>query len=267
MFLFVTLCTTLLSNLFILLQFRLQSIIMSNDDFILNIDDSTTTTTMMKQKQKKTFKQIQLESKAIKRNAFELKKMSKLAIQQPPQEAMSSTNTAPLGTRVYRLPSTNPPIQSKPNNNFQTSDAGSKRPETISTPYIKSNRNINDMKPESEAADNTHSHSPSTASSLKTLDIDTSKPFISSLFTSNPTIFKDLDNNSDHDYTHQKAPKIFTKNDTFADIGILPELCAHLEKQSIIQPTNIQQQAIPHLLSPSRDYIIKAQTGSGKTCK
>lgn len=103
----------------------------------------------------------------------------------------------------------------------------------------------------------------STATPQITL-IDQSKPFISSLFTSNPEIIKPIQ--SDNPTFHQLAPKIFSKTDTFADIGVLPELCAHLEKQSISIPTNIQRQSIPHLLNPQQDYIIKAQTGSGKTC-
>jgi len=97
---------------------------------------------------------------------------------------------------------------------------------------------------------------------LLAVEIDSSKPFISSLFTANPmptttaaTTFP----------TSTPAPAVFTSNSTFRDLGVLPELCAHLERQEITKPTNIQRQAIPRLISPAQDYIVRAQTGSGKT--
>jgi len=52
----------------------------------------------------------------------------------------------------------------------------------------------------------------------------------------------------------------------FTQLGISEVISFHLAKSlSITTPTEIQQLAIPHLLSSSRDTFLRAQTGSGKT--
>ena len=51
---------------------------------------------------------------------------------------------------------------------------------------------------------------------------------------------------------------------TFASLGIIPELCAACESLSFTTPTPIQVESIPHALE-GRDIIGLAQTGSGKT--
>ncbi|AFY58244.1 DNA/RNA helicase, superfamily II [Rivularia sp. PCC 7116] len=51
---------------------------------------------------------------------------------------------------------------------------------------------------------------------------------------------------------------------TFEDLGISAQRLAQLEKLGFTTPTNIQQQAIPQLLS-GRDVVGQSQTGTGKT--
>ena len=52
---------------------------------------------------------------------------------------------------------------------------------------------------------------------------------------------------------------------TFADLGINENIIQALEGNSITQPTNIQLQAIPHILHHDSDLVAVAQTGTGKT--
>ncbi len=52
---------------------------------------------------------------------------------------------------------------------------------------------------------------------------------------------------------------------TFAALGVTPSLIKGLEELGIDQPTAIQEQAIPFLLSDGGDFIAQAQTGTGKT--
>jgi ATP-dependent RNA helicase DDX47/RRP3 len=52
---------------------------------------------------------------------------------------------------------------------------------------------------------------------------------------------------------------------SFADLGIIPELCEACEALGFKKPTPIQAQAIPVALE-GRDVIGVAETGSGKTC-
>jgi superfamily II RNA helicase len=52
---------------------------------------------------------------------------------------------------------------------------------------------------------------------------------------------------------------------SFADLGIIPELCEACETLGFKKPTPIQAQAIPVALE-GRDVIGVAETGSGKTC-
>ncbi len=51
---------------------------------------------------------------------------------------------------------------------------------------------------------------------------------------------------------------------SFQSLGISEIHAKHLEKIGFTEPTEIQQQAIPHLLS-GRDVVGQAQTGTGKT--
>ncbi|MDY6901465.1 MAG: DEAD/DEAH box helicase, partial [Cyanobacteriota bacterium] len=51
---------------------------------------------------------------------------------------------------------------------------------------------------------------------------------------------------------------------TFEDLGISEQRLAQLEKLGFTTPTNIQEQAIPQLLS-GRDVVGQSQTGTGKT--
>jgi ATP-dependent RNA helicase DeaD len=50
----------------------------------------------------------------------------------------------------------------------------------------------------------------------------------------------------------------------FAELGLSPEICAALKEQRIVEPTPIQEKAIPVVLK-GEDLIAKAQTGTGKT--
>jgi ATP-dependent RNA helicase DeaD len=51
---------------------------------------------------------------------------------------------------------------------------------------------------------------------------------------------------------------------SFASLGLSQERASHLDKLGFAEPTTIQSQAIPHLLS-GRDVVGLAQTGTGKT--
>lgn len=57
---------------------------------------------------------------------------------------------------------------------------------------------------------------------------------------------------------------LLSQSSPFADLGVSPRLVKHLESIKFTQPTQIQAQAIPALLS-GRDALCQAQTGSGKT--
>lgn len=52
---------------------------------------------------------------------------------------------------------------------------------------------------------------------------------------------------------------------SFTDLGLRDEIIRALKKNNITQPTEIQQKAIPHLLSNKQDLLGLAQTGTGKT--
>jgi ATP-dependent RNA helicase DeaD len=52
---------------------------------------------------------------------------------------------------------------------------------------------------------------------------------------------------------------------TFAELGLNEGLLKAIEKLGYTQPTAIQEQAIPVLLSGTKDLIGLAQTGTGKT--
>lgn len=52
---------------------------------------------------------------------------------------------------------------------------------------------------------------------------------------------------------------------TFNELGLSPEVLKALEDLNFINPTPIQEQAIPHLLQDQSDFVGLAQTGTGKT--
>ena len=51
---------------------------------------------------------------------------------------------------------------------------------------------------------------------------------------------------------------------SFKDLNLLPELCDSVEKLGYNEPTPVQAQAIPLILS-GKDVLAGAQTGTGKT--
>jgi len=51
----------------------------------------------------------------------------------------------------------------------------------------------------------------------------------------------------------------------FIQLGVSPELVAAVETLGFVNPTPIQEQAVPVLLSTSQDFIGLASTGTGKT--
>lgn len=53
--------------------------------------------------------------------------------------------------------------------------------------------------------------------------------------------------------------------DTFKELNLNPQLLQAVEDLGFTTPTEIQQQAIPHILGSETDLIALAQTGSGKT--
>jgi ATP-dependent RNA helicase DeaD len=53
-------------------------------------------------------------------------------------------------------------------------------------------------------------------------------------------------------------------NPSFQELGISEDRVQHLEQLGFTEPTNIQAQAIPHLLG-GRDVVGQSQTGTGKT--
>lgn len=52
---------------------------------------------------------------------------------------------------------------------------------------------------------------------------------------------------------------------TFEELGLSPEVLKALNDLNFVNPTPIQEQAIPHLLSDQADFVGLAQTGTGKT--
>ena len=52
---------------------------------------------------------------------------------------------------------------------------------------------------------------------------------------------------------------------TFAESGLRAELLKAVAEIGFVDPTPIQQQAIPHILNSDQDLIAFAQTGTGKT--
>ena len=52
---------------------------------------------------------------------------------------------------------------------------------------------------------------------------------------------------------------------TFSELGINEYIIHALENNKISIPTDIQKQAIPHILNKKQDLVAVAQTGTGKT--
>ena len=52
---------------------------------------------------------------------------------------------------------------------------------------------------------------------------------------------------------------------TFSELGLKPELAQAVAELGFIQPTPIQEQAIPELIQNPRDLVGLARTGTGKT--
>jgi len=52
---------------------------------------------------------------------------------------------------------------------------------------------------------------------------------------------------------------------TFSELGLDDQIVSALSDLNIITPTEIQQEAIPHLIESESDFIGLAQTGTGKT--
>ncbi|RJE18201.1 hypothetical protein PHISCL_09462 [Aspergillus sclerotialis] len=96
------------------------------------------------------------------------------------------------------------------------------------------------------------------------------KQFISSLFSKNPEPMNVDDapageNVGAEDAKPTNAPLI-DGIDTFTNLGLAPNLAAHLlTKMELKAPTAIQKAAMTQLLKEESDAFIQAETGSGKT--
>lgn len=53
-------------------------------------------------------------------------------------------------------------------------------------------------------------------------------------------------------------------NKNFSDLGILPSILKAIQEMGFEKPTQVQGEAIPHILNKS-DLIVRSKTGSGKT--
>jgi ATP-dependent RNA helicase DDX31/DBP7 len=92
--------------------------------------------------------------------------------------------------------------------------------------------------------------------------------FVSSLFTKNPEAQNAIEPANDEPVEDAKptnAPLI-DGIDTFTNLGLSPNLAAHLlTKLELKAPTAIQKSSISQLLKEESDAFIQAETGSGKT--
>ncbi|KAJ5670534.1 uncharacterized protein N7477_005897 [Penicillium maclennaniae] len=92
--------------------------------------------------------------------------------------------------------------------------------------------------------------------------------FVSSLFTKNPEAQNAIEPKTDEPVEDAKptnAPLI-DGLDTFTNLGLSPNLAAHLlTKLELKAPTGIQKSSISQLLKEDSDAFIQAETGSGKT--
>ncbi|KAE8146817.1 DEAD-domain-containing protein [Aspergillus avenaceus] len=96
------------------------------------------------------------------------------------------------------------------------------------------------------------------------------RQFVSSLFSKNPTPRnveekEEGDGEPMEDAKPTNAPLI-DGLDTFTNLGLSPNLAAHLlTKLEVKAPTGIQKASITQLLKEDSDAFIQAETGSGKT--
>ncbi|KAJ5782842.1 hypothetical protein N7457_004616 [Penicillium paradoxum] len=92
--------------------------------------------------------------------------------------------------------------------------------------------------------------------------------FVSSLFSSNPEARNPEEPKEEREAEDSKptnAPLI-DGLDTFTNLGLSPNLAAHLlTKLELKAPTAIQKSSITQLLKEESDAFIQAETGSGKT--
>ncbi|KAJ5298356.1 P-loop containing nucleoside triphosphate hydrolase protein [Penicillium atrosanguineum] len=92
--------------------------------------------------------------------------------------------------------------------------------------------------------------------------------FVSSLFTKNPEAQNAIEPKTSElveDAKPTNAPLI-DGLDTFTNLGLSPNLAAHLlTKLELKAPTGIQKSSISQLLKEDSDAFIQAETGSGKT--
>lgn len=58
--------------------------------------------------------------------------------------------------------------------------------------------------------------------------------------------------------------KVGKMNNSFEELGIIPSILKALEEMDFKEPTNVQREAIPHILS-KKDLMVMSKTGSGKT--
>uniref|UniRef100_A0A060TCX9 ATP-dependent RNA helicase n=1 Tax=Blastobotrys adeninivorans TaxID=409370 RepID=A0A060TCX9_BLAAD len=99
----------------------------------------------------------------------------------------------------------------------------------------------------------------------KSRDKDT---FVSTLFAPNTPVEAEEGAAGEGDEVTAHAPSNapLTDSSSFEGLGINERLSAHLrEKMNMHQPTIIQREALPRLLSVDKDLFVQAQTGSGKT--
>ena len=59
-------------------------------------------------------------------------------------------------------------------------------------------------------------------------------------------------------------PEAAEKESSFAEFGLDPRLVQAIAKENFLQPTVVQQKAIPLALE-GKDVLCKSKTGSGKT--
>ncbi|ODQ78673.1 hypothetical protein BABINDRAFT_162376 [Babjeviella inositovora NRRL Y-12698] len=87
--------------------------------------------------------------------------------------------------------------------------------------------------------------------------------YVSSLFTSNPSLTNEVAEEAFTELAPSNAP--LTDATTFEGLGIEGQLLKHLEALRFTNPTKIQRAVLPRLLERETDLFVQAQTGSGKT--
>ena len=92
---------------------------------------------------------------------------------------------------------------------------------------------------------------------------DTAKHhFVSQLWSQNST----PDFSGTKSLELKPSVNLLMENASFKDLGIDDCICQHLNsKMGVSQPTPIQSKVIPQFLNTTRDILMQAQTGSGKS--